>query len=138
MTFKAKSWISTPKTIKLLGSSKIKIKNDENGGLVPYLEITEVALKHCNVVNNSYEHNSRVLYTFVTNKLLCQLLDISSKKFIFSKTFDSKFSYIKVWLTDQNCNLLEIEYCWLWFHVKVKIYYSRQIFFLLMNLKRMT
>ena len=78
---------------------------------MPYLEITEVALKHCNVVHNSYEHNSRVLYTFVTNKLLCQLLDISSKKFIFSKTIDSKFSYIKVWFTDQNSNLLEIEYC---------------------------
>ena len=69
-----------------------------------YLEITEVVLIHCNVVNNSYQQNSRVLYTFVPNKSFGQLLDISPKKFIFLKTFDSEFSYIDVRFTNQNSN----------------------------------
>ena len=44
----------TPETMKLLGSTKSKIIIDENGENVPYLEITEVVLIHCNVFNNSY------------------------------------------------------------------------------------
>ena len=98
----------TPETIKLLGSTKSKTA-DENGENVPYLEVTEVVLIHCNIVNNSYQQNSRILYTFVLNKSFGQLLDISLENFIFLKTFDSEFSYIEVWLTDQNSNPLEIE-----------------------------
>ena len=49
------------------------------------------------------------LYTFVPNKSFVQLLDISSEDFIFLKTFDSEFSYIEVWFTDQNSNPLEWE-----------------------------
>ena len=63
---------------------------------------------HCNVVN-SYQQNLRVLYTFVPNKLFGQLSDTSHKNLIFLKTFDSEFSYIEVWITDQNSNSLEIE-----------------------------
>ena len=92
--------------MKLLGSTKSKITKDEN---VPYLEITEVVLMHCNVVNNSYQQNSRVMYTFVPNKLFGQLLDISPKNFIFLKAFDSEFSYIEVWFTDQSYNPVEIK-----------------------------
>ena len=43
-----------PETMKFLGSTKGKITKDENGENVPYSEITEVLLIHCNVVNNSY------------------------------------------------------------------------------------
>ena len=95
--------------MKLLGSTKSKITKDENGENVPYLEITEVILIHCNVVNNSYQQNSRVLHTFVPRKSFGQLIDISPKNFIFLITFDSKFLYIEVWFTDQNSNPLEIE-----------------------------
>ena len=63
---------------------------------MPRLEITEVVLVHCNIVNNNYQQNSRFLYTFLPNKLFGQLLDISPKNFIFLKTFDSDFSYIEV------------------------------------------
>ena len=76
---------------------------------MPYLEITEVVLIHCNVVNNSDQQNWRVLYTFIPNKSFGQLLDISLNNFIFLKTFDSEFSYIEVWFTDQNSNPLEME-----------------------------
>ena len=61
------------------------------------------------LLNNSYETKSRVLYTFVPNKLFCQLLDTSLKKFIFKKKIDSDFSFIEVWFTDQNSNPLEIK-----------------------------
>ena len=59
--------------MKLLGKTKSKITKDKNGEEVPYLKITEVALIHCNVVNNSYQNNSRVLYTSVLNKSFSQL-----------------------------------------------------------------
>ena len=95
--------------MKLLGSTKSKITKNENGENVPYLEITEVVLMHCSVVNNSYQKKSRVLYTFVPNKSFGQLLGISPEIFIFLKTFDSEFSYIEVWFTDQNSNPLEIK-----------------------------
>ena len=51
----------TPETIKLLGRTKSKITKDKNGENIPYLEIAEVVLIHCNVVDNSYLQNSRVL-----------------------------------------------------------------------------
>ena len=104
----------TTETMKLLRSTKGKILKNKNGENVPYLEIAEVALIHFNnvnnSVNNSYQQNSRVLYTFVPNKSFSQLLDISSKNFTFIKTFDSEYSYIEVWFTDQNSKPLEIQY----------------------------
>ena len=69
--------------------------------------MTQVILARCNIVNNDYQHNARVLYIFVPNKSVGQLLDISPKNFIFLKTFDSEFLYIKVWFTDQNPKRLE-------------------------------
>ena len=95
--------------MKLLESTKSKITKDENGENVFYLEITEVVLAHCNIVNNNYQQNSRVLHTFVPNNSFGQLLDISTKNFIFLKTFDAEFSYIEVWFTEQNSKTLEIE-----------------------------
>ena len=76
---------------------------------MPHLEITEVVLIHCNIVDSDYQEDSRVLYTFVPNKSFGQLLDISSKNFIPLKTFNSKFSYIEVWFTDHNSKPLEKE-----------------------------
>ena len=93
--------------MKLFGSNKTKIKNDENRENVPYLEIIEVVSVHCNIISNNYQQNSRVLYTFVPNKSFGQLLDISAKKIL--KSFDSQFSYIEVWFTDPNSKPLEIE-----------------------------
>ena len=95
--------------MKLLGSTKNKIAKGENGENVPHLEITEVVLVHCNMVNNDYQHDSRVLYTFVPNKSFGSLLDISPSNHIFLKTFYSEYDEIVVWLTDQNSKPLEIE-----------------------------
>ena len=71
--------------------------------------VQKAVLIHCNVANNSYQQNLRILYTFAPNKSFGQLLNISPENFIFLKTFDSEFSDIDVWLTDQNSKLLETE-----------------------------
>ena len=73
----------TPETIKVLGSTKKKITKDKNDENVPHLEITEVVLVHCDVVNNYYQQDSRVLYTLVPNKLFGSLVEISSTSHIF-------------------------------------------------------
>ena len=72
--------------MKLLGSTKNKITKDKIGENVPHLEITEVVLVHCNTVDNDYQQDSRVLYTFVSNKFFDQSLDIFQKMFIFLKS----------------------------------------------------
>ena len=95
--------------MKLFGTIKSKITNDKHSENLPHLEITEAVLVHCHVVNNDYQQDSRALHIFVTNKSFGQLLDISPKNFIFLKTFESEFSYIEVWFTDQNSKPLEIE-----------------------------
>ena len=59
--------------MKLLGSTKNKITKDENGKNMLHLEITEVTLVHCNIVNNACQQDLRVLYTFVSNKSFGQL-----------------------------------------------------------------
>ena len=74
-----------------------------------HLEITEVVLVHGNIINNDYQQDSRVLYTFVSNKSSGQLLDISPKNFISLKTFNSEVSYIEVWVADQSSKPLAIE-----------------------------
>ena len=50
---------------------------------MPHLEISKVVLVHCINVNNDYLDNSRVLYSFVLNKLFGQLQDIFRKNFTF-------------------------------------------------------
>ena len=82
---------------------------NENSKNVPHLEITEVVLVYCNIVRNNYRHDWRAFYIFVPNKSFGELLDTSPKNFIFLKTFNSEFSRIEVWFTDQNFKLLEIE-----------------------------
>ena len=76
---------------------------------MPHLEIKEVVLVHCNIVNNHYQQDSRVLHTFAPNKPFDSLLEISSTNHIFLKTFNSEFQDIEVWFTDQNSQPLEIE-----------------------------
>ena len=70
ITFKKNGYsleIVTPETMKLLGSTENRITEDKNGENVLHLELKEVVLVHCNIVNNDYQQYSRVLYTFVPN-----------------------------------------------------------------------
>ena len=106
ITFKIKSGYNLKlliyETMKLFWSAENEITKDKNGENVPNLENTEVLLVYCNIVNNDYQQNSRTLYTFLPNKLLGSLLEISPANFIPLKIFNSEFQPIKVWLTDQN------------------------------------
>ena len=95
--------------MKLLGSSKSKITKDENGEDVPKLEVVEVVLVHCNLVNNDYQQESIILYTFVPNETFGSLLEISPKNHVFLKTFNPEFREIKIWFTDQKSRPLEVK-----------------------------
>ena len=95
--------------MKLLGSTENEITKNKNGENVLHLEITEVVLVHCDIINNDYQQDSRVLYTFVPNKSFGSLLEISPTNHIFLKMLNSEYDEIKVWFTDQNSKPLEIE-----------------------------
>ena len=112
ITFKIKNGYSlellTKETMKLLGTTENKITTDKHGENVSHLEITEIVLVHCNIANNDYQQDSRVLYTYASSKPFGSLLDISSAN-IFLKTFNSEYDEIIVCFTDQNSKALEIE-----------------------------
>ena len=108
------------------------ITKDKNSENVPHLEITEVVLVHCDIVNNDYQQDSRVLYTFAPNKTFGSLLESSPTNHIFLKTFNSEFPTIEVWFTDQNSQPLE-DRINLTLVIKQNIHYKNEIF----NLKDM-
>ena len=95
--------------MKLLGSTKSKITKGKNGENLLHLEINNVVLAHCNIVNNDYQQDSRVLSTFVPNKPFGILLEISPTNHIFVKTFESELQAIRFWFTDENSQPLEVE-----------------------------
>ena len=69
--------------MKLLGSTESKKTKDKKGENVPHLEVVELVLVHYNLVNNDYQQDSRILYTFVPNKTFGSLLEISPTNHIF-------------------------------------------------------
>ena len=87
ITFKIKNGcyleLLTPETMKLLGSIESKITKDKNSENVPHLEVVELVLVHCNLVNNHYQQDSRIFYTFVPNKTFGILLEISPTNQVF-------------------------------------------------------
>ena len=74
-----------PETMKLLGIIESKMTEDKNGKDVPHLEITEVILVHCNIVDNDCQPDLRILYTFFSNNSFSSLLEIWPTNFIFLK-----------------------------------------------------
>ena len=96
-------------TMQLSGSSKRNIDQNKNGEIMPILETVEVALVHCNLVNNNYQQASKVLFTFVLNKQFGQLITITPHSLTMLKTTNGGFSFIEIWFTDQNNRPLEIE-----------------------------
>ena len=99
ITFKIKNGyyleLLTPETMKLLGSTESKITKDKNGENVPHLEIIELVLVNCNLVNNDYQQDSRILFTFVPNKTFVSLLEISPTNHVFWKHLILNFKKLK-------------------------------------------
>ena len=113
IVFKIKSGykleLLSKETMKLLGSSTDTVDGDKNSELVPKLESVGPLLAHCNLVNNSYQQASKVLFTFVPNKKYGQLITVSPETLIMLKTVNTEFSFIEIWFTDQDNKPLEIE-----------------------------
>ena len=101
--------LSSSKTMKLLGSSKNDVDQDNDGEDMPKLESVKVVLVHCNRANNNYQQASKALFTFDRNKEFGQLNNILSHSLIMPSTINTEFSSIEVWFTDQNSEPLEIE-----------------------------
>ena len=83
----------SPETKALLGSTK-DVDKDKNREDVPKLESVEVVLVHCNLVNNSYQQASKVLFTFLPNKKFGQLIPISPHSLTMLKITNSEFPFI--------------------------------------------
>ena len=64
---------------------------------------------HCNLAKNDYQHASKVLLTFVSNKEFAQLINISPNFLMMMNTINTEFSFSEVWFTDQLSTALEIE-----------------------------
>ena len=96
--------------MKLLGSTKKDVDQDKDGEDVPKLESVEVVLVYCNLVNNSYQQTSKVLFTFVRNEQFGQLITILPHLLTMLKTTNAEFQSIQLWFTDQNNRPLEIEH----------------------------
>ena len=95
--------------MKLLGRTKKYVDKDNDEEDVPKVKSVEVVLMHCNLVNNSYQQASKVLFTFVPNKQFGQLITISPHLLTMLKTINAEFQSIQLWFTDQNNRPLEIE-----------------------------
>ena len=76
-----------------------------------YLEITEVILVHCNIVNNNYQKCTSLLYRFASGNSFSNLLEITIsifKQFLFFQRH--LIQSFRMWFTDQNSQQLEIEH----------------------------
>ena len=89
IVFKIKSGykleLLSKETMRLLGRSADTMDGDKNSELVPKLESVDLVLVHCNLVNNSYQQASKVLFTFVPNKKYGQLITVSPETLIMLK-----------------------------------------------------
>ena len=95
--------------MRLLGSTKKDVDSDKNSENVPKLESVEVALVHCNLVKNDYQHTSKVLFSFVPNKQFGRLINISPHSLTMMNAVNNEFTFVEVWFTDQVSKVLEIE-----------------------------
>ena len=95
--------------MKLLGSKNKGVDQDKSDEDTVKLESVEVVLVHCNLVNNSYQQASKVLFTFAPNKQFGQLINIRPHLPTMLKTTNAEFSFIEAWFTDQNNRPLETE-----------------------------
>ena len=89
ITFKIKTRcyleLLMPETMKLLGSTKSKISKDKNGENLHFLEIIEVVLIQCNIVNYNFQQDSRVLEVIWS---ITRYFTKNFKTFLNQKTFN--------------------------------------------------
>ena len=100
IVFKIKSGykleLLSKETMRLLGSTSNIIDSDKNSELVPKLENVDLVLVHCNLVDNDYQQDSKVLYPFVPNKRYSELMAIPPNSLIMLKTVNIEFSFVEI------------------------------------------
>ena len=84
-----KSELLTLETMKLLGSTKKGVEKDKDGEIVLKLGSVEVVLVHCNLVQNDYQHTSKVLFRFVPNKQFGELINVSPYSLMMMNTVNT-------------------------------------------------
>ena len=95
-------------TMKFFGSTEKLIDKTKNRENVQSLDVVEVFLVQCNLVDNQYQQTYEVLYTFTTNKSYAYLLNVKPSNLVFLKTYNTDFDENIITFTDQNSRLLEI------------------------------
>ena len=98
----------TNETVRLLGDGPI-IDTTKNGENVPRLESVRNVLVFCNLVENAYLQDSKLLFSFVPNSRFGSLFSITPQVLKYCDTVDSIFDYIEISFTDQNDRPLEID-----------------------------
>ena len=93
--------------MKLFRSTKNLIDKTKNGENIPSLEVDEVVLVQCNLVENEYQQKSEVLFTFAPHKFYAYFLDVEPNNSVFSKTYNTEFDEIIIKFMDQNARPLE-------------------------------
>ena len=92
--------------LKLFGSPKKVIDKTKKGENVASIEVVEVVLVQCNLVDNQYQQKSEVYtfmsYTFMHNKSYAYLLNVESSNLVFLKSYNTEFDGNVVTFTDQN------------------------------------
>ena len=103
--------IKTGYKLELLTNETMRLLGDgpKNGGNVPRLEIVRNVLVFCNLVQNVYLQDSKLLFSFVPNSRFGSLLSIAPQVLKYCDTVDSIFDYIEISFTDQNGRPLEID-----------------------------
>ena len=85
-------------------TNKLIKKKNEN---VPSLEVVEVGLVQCNLVDNQYQQKSKILYTLTSSKSYAYLSSVEQSNLVFLKTCNADFDEIIIIFTDENGRLLE-------------------------------
>ena len=95
--------------MKLFGSTKKLIDKTKSREKIASLEVVEVVLVRCNLVDNQYQQKFEVLYRFTPNKSYAYLLNVEPSNLVLLKTCNTEFDEIIITFTDQNRRPLEIE-----------------------------
>ena len=101
--------LQTSEIMKLFGSSKKLIGKTKTREKLPSLEVVEVVLVQCNLVDNPYQQNSEVSCTFTPNKSYAYWLNVEPSNLVYLKTYNTDFNEIIITFTDKNSRSLEIE-----------------------------
>ena len=99
----------TPKTMKQFDIIKELIDQTKNRKNVPSLEVVEVVVVQCNLVDNQYQQKLKVLYTFMPNKFYAYLVNIEPSNLVFLKTYKTDSDEIITKFMDNIGRPLEIE-----------------------------